>query len=432
MINNDQIDFSSYPQNETKLNLEFAHQLVIEVVQISPIKAAYKLTYFEKMLNFLRAVGLFVYKQNSRHISANQLHIKNTAFEKRVTNSLVEFLIQFDILSSSGRKVNNYYSILLENDQINKLIADDENLNTKNFNNKAKQICRDFRFVYDLIQKYNRPDYKFRHLSDKQSRVWNEMITKRELDYEIRLSETLLNLIEFRIPEKVKSPFNEDYYTESGQNAFKNFTRFRFSDFLKSIVYQNHKMHLFDLGCGYGNYIEVVNQNFPEAIITGIEKNETVVSATRNKFKESKTIQIIQNNFFDYEKDRKYDIILMNYVLFYFNHQEKKHVLEKAKSILADRGSIIICQYFSGIEWLKKDIAKKQNDYSLAKAIAMYYSNKVLYANTLWNDSVDTFSEAVKWNEFKQLVNDANFYIASMTNADPYYYSLFIELKQKN
>lgn len=61
----------------------------------------------------------------------------------------------------------------------------------------------------------------------------------------------------------------------------------------------------------------------------------------------------------------------------------------------------------------------------------MHYSDKVLYANTLWNDAVDTVSEAVKWNEFKKITSEANLFLASMTNADPFYYSFFIALKQK-
>ena len=50
----------------------------------------------------------------------------------------------------------------------------------------------------------------------------------------------------------------------------------------------------------------------------------------------------------------------MNYVLFYFNSEEKKRVLEKAKSLLDENGSIVLCQYFSGIENLKKELAIKQ------------------------------------------------------------------------
>lgn len=78
--------------------------------------------------------------------------------------------------------------------------------------------------------------------------------------------------------------------------------------------------------------------------------------------------------------------------------------------MLTRQGSIVVCQYLSGIESLKKSLVKKQRDYSMAKAIAMHYSDKVLYANTLWSDAVDTFSEAVKWNEFNQMIADTNLY----------------------
>ncbi len=134
--------------------------------------------------------------------------------------------------------------------------------------------------------------------------------------------------------------------------------------------------------------------------------------------------------FFQYEPQRKYDVVLMNYVLFYFHFADKKRIIDKAKSMLADGSSIVLCQYYSGIEAMKSKLAKLQDENSTAKKIEMYYSDKILYANTLWNDSVDTFAEAVKWDEFKTIVSDTGLHITSITNADPFYYSLFVELKK--
>ena len=77
---------------------------------------------------------------------------------------------------------------------------------------------------------------------------------------------------------------------------------------------------------------------------------------------------------------------------------------------------------------MKKDLALKQSELSPFKEIEMFYSNKILYANTLWNDSADTFSESVKWDEFVDIVAENNLKIKRITNADSFYYSLFIEL----
>ncbi|WP_372650065.1 trans-aconitate 2-methyltransferase [Draconibacterium sp.] len=436
MINNKQIDFASYQQSTDPVSLNLTQRLLVNATRLFKANTtAYKLDYFEKMLNYLRAIGLYVFA-NNRDIELKNPGIQKMAavdYKDRISTSLAEFLIHFGILSFPGNKmeINKDYYSLLENDRIGKLIRNDGTLSNKSLNRKEKRLINDFRFVRDLVQKYNNPGYNFQSITGKENEIWESLIAERKLDYEVRLSETLYHLVDLRIPQKIESPFDEAYYTESGQNAFQNFTQFRFLDYLRNITKGSSAINLFDLGCGYGNYLEVVQQNFPEAFITGIEKNPKVFADTNDKFANAENVEIINDDFFQYEPGRKYDVVLMNYVLFYFNFTDKKKIIDKAKSMLAEGGSIVLCQYYSGIESLKRELAKSQNDDSTAKKIEMYYSDKILYANTLWNDAVDTFAEAVKWNEFKTIVSEADLYIASMTNADPFYYSLFVELKHQ-
>ena len=435
MINNKQIDFPLYTQNTQAVNLSLAQRFIVNLTRsFKTNTTAYKLDYFERMLNYLRAIGLYVLS-NNRHIELKNPALpeaQELTFEDRITKSLSEFLIHFGIISFSGKKVviNRNYASFLEENRINKLVQNEGDLSGAQLNKKEKQVVNDFRFVHDLVLKYNTPAYMFQHISGKEIRTWETLIKERKLDYEVRLCETLYHLIDLKIPQKIKNPFDEAYYTESGQNAFKNFTQFRFLDCLKDITQENDKIQIFDLGCGYGNYVEVVQQNFPDAFITGIEKNPKVFAETSIKFANVANVEIINDDFFQYEPQRKYDVVLMNYVLFYFNFADKKRIIDKAKSMLANGGSIVLCQYYSGIEAMKSKLAKLQDENSSAKKIEMYYSDKILYANTLWNDSVDTFAEAVKWDEFKTIVSDTGLHITSITNADPFYYSLFVELRK--
>ncbi len=435
MISNKQIDFLAYNQTTHPLHFNFIQQLLVNTTRLLKTNTtAYKLDYFEKMLNYLRAIGLYILS-NNLHIKLRSpalTELTEANYSERVSSSLSDFLVHFGIIrfDQSEPIVNTNYAFLLEKGRIDNLIKNRGNLIDKSLTGKEKLIIKDFRFVYDLVQKYNNPSHEFQYIPKSKGRIWERLLKERKLDYEIRLSETLYNLINLEIPHKIISPFDEDYYTESGRNAFKNFTQFRFLDYIKQITANKEKINAFDLGCGYGNYVEVLYKNFPDAFITGIEKNAKVFSSTQQKFQEAKNVKIINDDFFHYDFKKKYDIILMNYVLFYFNFSEKQKIIEKAQSMLSEGGSIVLCQYFPGIEVLKKDIAKMQNDDSFAKRIEMYYSDKILYANTLWNDAVDTFSEAVKWNEFKTIVSGADLYIANITNADPFYYSLFVELKK--
>lgn len=432
MITHKEINFSAYSQTNKLISLDWKSRLIVHVARLLQAnETACKLEFFERMLNYLRVVALKALSANL-HIKLNNSSIisDTESYEDRVSRSFVEFLYQFEIiiLGEEGLNVNSRYRHLIENEIIDKLLSNREIPYGTNISEKEKRMINDFLFVNDLMQKYSNPDYSFQYIK-KRRHIWESLVNEKKLDYEIRLCETLFNLVHLKIPEKIESPFDEDYYTESGQNAFKNFTRFSFLKFLQDITKENDNISVFDLGCGYGNYIGVIHENFPNCTVTGIEKNSMVFSQTRKKFEKSGNVEIINDDFFAFVPGKMYDVLLMNYVLFYFNFEEKKKLLEKAKSIINKGGSIVLCQYFSGIEDLKRELAKKQNDYTMSKKIEMYYSDKILYANTLWNDAVDTFSEAVRWNEFNAIIGELDLQIVSITNADKFYYSLFVELK---
>ena len=431
MITKKEIDFSAYSQTVEFIKPDFLSRMIVGVFRLfKPNTAAYKLEFYERMLNFLRMTGLAALAGNRSALPVNR-QLSDNMDNNKASPSFIEFLYHFNILVLRNNRltINECYERLTEDGIIKKVINGEDHTLPGSLSKKERRTVRDFLFVNDLVKKYGDPEYTFQTIK-KNKRFWESLIIGKKLDYEVRLCETLYNLADLKIPQKIKSPFDDDYYTESGQNAFKNFTKFVFLDYLKKIYPGNNTISVFDLGCGYGNYIEAIHNAFPGSEITGIEINPVVYTATKKKFEGDGNIAIVNENFFDYAATKKYDLIIMNYVLFYFNAAEKKKVIEKTKDMLTSNGSIVICQYFSGIEDLKIRLAKMQNDYTLSKKIEIYYSEKILYANTLWNDSVDTFSEAVKWDELKILIAGSGLHIESMTNADKFYYSLFIEFKK--
>ena len=62
--------------------------------------------------------------------------------------------------------------------------------------------------------------------------------------------------------------------------------------------------------------------NFPKYSITGIEKNNKVFSNTNEKFNQTENVSIIHDDIFNLQSAEKFDVILINYVLFYFNKEE--------------------------------------------------------------------------------------------------------------
>jgi len=260
---------------------------------------------------------------------------------------------------------------------------------------------------------------------------WQALIENKQLDYEVRLSETLHQLTKLQLPNKISSDLSDEYYTESGRNAFNNYTRSSFENYLNHIHAQHPVQQVLDVGCGYGNYLNSVNEVLPDSRITGIEMQEKVYHETLKRFKKIEAISLIHANVFDAELPQNIDLILFNYVLFYFSTAEKIRLFKHLSQHLSDNGSILVCQYYTKIEALKEGLAKRHNKRKLSNRIEQYIGNKILYANSLWNESSDAFVQAENWDEFLQVLDQTGFKVVSMTNADHFYYSLFLEIKKK-
>ncbi len=436
MVTKKQIDFLKFSQGYKAVKKGFVSLTLVNILRLLKTSdTAYKIDFFERMLNYIKVIACETLANNNYEsiISETYSDFEQISNNKDIA-SFVEFMLQFHILEFKSNKlnVNKKYSRLIHKNIVSEIIVSNGKPLGLKLTCYERKLVNDFLFISDLIEKYDNTDYRFKYIGLNYEK-WESLLADKKLDYEIRLCKTFFNLVNLRLPKKIKSPFDEDFYTESGRNAFKNYTRYIFKTYLRKVskgINSLNSISVFDLGCGYGDYIGAVHEAFDNYTVTGVEINPAVYSETVNKFREIKNVEIINEDFFNYNPNQKYDVLLMNYVLFYFTKEEKQRVLGKAKSILNNNGSIILCQYMSGIEHMKKELAKQQGDYSVSKKIEMYYSDKVLYANTLWNDSVDTFAEAVKWDELKSLLSEQGLYIESMTNADRFYYSLFIEIKK--
>lgn len=430
MITRQDLPFSSFRSELTRFRLHPFLAILIRIIRwLGPSETACKLEFYARMQNYLRLIGLMALAGNN-HVNLKHKKVPQN-HEERIIQSFVEFLFQFNlIVKTNGRfHVNPKFGNVAELN-LPEIMAGKNISLVPGLNHTERKLIIDFLFIKDLVRKYRNPDHALVYVR-RNIQVWEKMLTGRKLDYEVRICETLCHLSELQIPGKIKSPFDEDYYTESGQNAFRNFTRPAFIAYLNQIRHNNPPSGVLDLGCGYGNYIEAMQECYPHTHITGLEINPRVCEITGNKYKNNDHVIILNRNFFAFEPIGKYDIILMNYVFFYFDYHEKIKLMNKAREILDDDGSVIMCQYFSGIETLKRRMAKLQNDYGVSRRIEMYYGDKILYANTLWNDAVDTFAEAVRWNELLDITRKTGWYIESITPADRFYYSHFIQLTKK-
>ncbi|NVO11641.1 MAG: class I SAM-dependent methyltransferase [Bacteroidales bacterium] len=358
-----------------------------------------KLAFYNMFLDFLRVICLKIISNNQKQ--RQELMVSDSDF--------AHLLLQLDMATAID----------------NRVVLHSKYCEAKQFRPLKKQLCH-YQFIVQLIAYYKH--------NDSQAPIgnaWKKMIREKKLDYEIRLCETLINLEKFEVGKKIKSPFSESYYTGSGENAFNNYTKQEFINYVTLIGETTALKNVLDIGCGFGNYIDALTVNNPAISVTGIELNPEVAASTKQKFKDNGRVTIVNNSIFNYQSNDKFDLILLNYVLFYFTHDEKVRLFKHLNSMLSEGGRILVCQYYSGIENMKVSLSSILGDTSLSKKIEIYYANKISYANTLWNNTVDVFKEAERFDKFCDILSSKGFSIYRICPADRFYYSFFIEITRQ-
>lgn len=360
----------------------------------------WKLEFYHQLQHFIRFIA--------HHIAKNN-RLNNTLKKGRspILDRYIELCFHFSMMTRNGDEFSFTAAYLAESKTPEKV-------------EHGYQVVRDLMSLYRdsnaEITKVNRAPVL-------------QMIQAKKLDYEIRLAETLHELLKLKFSNKIPSPFPESYYTESGRNAFKNFTEPLFKNIISQLHSESSINQVLDIGCGYGNYLNATAETLETVQITGLEVQRDVYEETQRRFENNAKVDVLQQDVLSYEGAKKYDLILLNYVLFYFNSHEKERLFKTLKNLLTPTGSILVCQYYSGIEVLKENLAKRQGDGRMAAKIERFYGNKILYANALWNQTADTFQEAEDWDVFNTQLVQTGLVVDSITNADRFYYSLFIRIK---
>ncbi|WP_163709749.1 class I SAM-dependent methyltransferase [Mangrovibacterium lignilyticum] len=429
MIRFDRLD-SKAPAFCEPRTLGLKEKALIAIVKSVPAgKMHFKLTYFQAFCDFLDILSLSLIDRNKLVESLQQGLTQKQ--EHRLMRSFLAMLYEYELIELQGDSFvfREPYSRLSSADfqQLSDWIETAESAfgQLPSFlHSKLKNV----QLVNQLIRLYRNPGSSVNIPTGKS---WWKMIANQQLDYEIRLAETLKHLLCLQLPHKISSPLDDSYYTESGRNAFQNFTKTRFQDCISEINSDHPVREVLDIGCGYGNYMDAVNQQLPEAHILGIELQHKVCEETRERFADSATIEVANQNVFDVELGTRVDLVLLNYVLFYFSNKQKEQLFKKLAGELNDSGSILICQYYAGIESLKDELKQKQGDAGVGQRIAAFFGDKILYANALWNEASDAFVQSEIWDEFLNVLHNTGFEVKSMTNADPFYYSLFVRIGKK-
>lgn len=385
---------------------------------------AYKLRFYHKLIDFVRVIVVHIVMKNGLENGFRYV-------DDPTLGHLADLVAHFGLGTKDGDHIQ------FNNSPVNKVhgeglksFVNDPDLSQMSVKGIGRKALNNYAGVFDLVRLYRNRTFHSKNL--KRAGVWRQLLADGVLDYEVRLAETLFQLTQWEQGKKIPSPFDEAYYSESGRNAFENFTRHRFIKILNELpIAERNGLKVLDVGCGYGNYIHAVQDWNEEALVHGFELQKELYEEGKKRFETNDRITLFNQNILSYKTDEKYDLILLNYVLFYFSQEEKVELFNRLKEVLSSNGRILICQYYAGIEPLKYRLASAQNENSVSRRIEMFYGNKILYANAFWNQVASTFSEAERWTEFLNTLKSCEMGVKRITNADRFYYSLFLEVQRE-
>ena len=115
-------------------------------------------------------------------------------------------------------------------------------------------------------------------------------------------------------------------------------------DALKDIPFVN----LLEVGCAVGANLSVINKEFPDAILQGIDINKDAVYEGSTWFSHNPSIYISEGNILDLAfADKSFDVVLADAVLMYLDPLEIGKALDEMSRVA--RKAIII------IDWFDKD-----------------------------------------------------------------------------
>jgi 2-polyprenyl-3-methyl-5-hydroxy-6-metoxy-1,4-benzoquinol methylase len=189
-----------------------------------------------------------------------------------------------------------------------------------------------------------------------------------------------INKLDYRRIKSYWNNLNQKYKGKYGQNYLidRNNELIAKHRFLKdlSFILENlpkKKKRFLDVGCGTGNYIEVLSKQFDYC--EGIDFSEDSVKIAKKKFKNRKNIKIIKKNVLNAEIKGKFDLINISEVLMYLNDIDINTLLAKLVKHLSKHGILTIRESVSTNKTVNLDregghmtIRRTKNDlYSLFK-----------------------------------------------------------------
>lgn len=190
--------------------------------------------------------------------------------------------------------------------------------------------------------------------------------------------------------------------------------------------------HMLDVGSGAGESLIAAHNAVAFEHIYGIEQDRSLWLQNRPLFLKYSNISYINQNFFDYNSNLRFDLVLLKNVLPYFKQEEKHQLMKQISYLLSPQGKLILSISCPKVELLKAKMAFNSADLEIGRQIDMFYANKFLYAQSLVQENMSELHGSDNWQELVLLFDEYGFVFESIENADRQYASLYVVVKKKD
>ena len=113
----------------------------------------------------------------------------------------------------------------------------------------------------------------------------------------------------------------------------------------------NKSYNLLDIGCGNGNFINFLSSIFPNWNFTGIEFNKKLFKICQDRLGKIENIKFINSDIFNFKnKNKKYDVIILNGVFGIFKEVLAKELLYKIIELGNKNSEIFIISQFNNFD----------------------------------------------------------------------------------
>ena len=102
---------------------------------------------------------------------------------------------------------------------------------------------------------------------------------------------------------------------------------------------KDSKIEMIDLGCGTGNIIKRVKEEFPKAKLAAVDLSINMIEMTKLKLDGYDEVEYYVDDFYNFEFPNKYDVIISSLALHHLvSDEDKKEFYRKIYNALSSKG----------------------------------------------------------------------------------------------